>query len=479
MASMCDWEWESFDSFTNSGVFTFSDPGPLHAPINKFTVKRDADLELILETVSGQDAKCNAISHPPGTVRTNTDTATLLSVEGTTTVTLIGVQPLTHTRSIRPNPALGGLQEKSLIHEVTGHTQNPNEPRYVIDWLANVEGCFHWPDITDDAIVTTKTLTIRSGETAQTLTHTGEKGGGSRNCVKLNVGGNEIFLCTSNSQLAKEIKKPGFILYLGTPTEEFREKVRVSLSFSLGVYLVHLGHSIFCKDWRLISFKAISAYALGGRAFEIPPTPPAPLGMKYEWEIDRAILSRMVNSICTHYDALNFRSLNWAFWHAVCATPHIAAVHYGAAVEALQRAYVKYNPATYQTTLLCRGHWSILKHAADTAVAAMPISNQTKKILQNKIAGLNSKPQSVLLDEVFSHLDLTLSELEQAAWRHRHNAGHGNYAKPEESTRLIRETKLLRLRFNRMVLAITKASDTYYDYYTLDRPTRKLRDLIP
>jgi hypothetical protein len=297
--------------------------------------------------------------------------------------------------------------------------------------------------------------------------------------VKLNVEGNEIFLSTSDSQSAKEIKKPGFILYVGTPTEEFREKVRVCLSFSLGVYLVHLGHSIFCKDWHLVSFKAISAYALGGHAFEIPTTPPAPLGMKYEWEIDRDILSRMVNSICTHYDALNFRSLNWAFWHAVCATPHIAAVHYGAAVEALQRAYVKNNPATYQTTFLCHGHWSILKHAADTAVAAMPISNQTKKILQNKISGLNSKPPSVLLDELLSNLDLTLSELEQAAWQHRHDAGHGNYAKREESARLIRETKLLRLRFNRMVLAITKASDTYYDYYTLDRPTRKLRDSIP
>jgi hypothetical protein len=476
---MCDWEWESFDSFTNSGVFKFSDPGPLHAPINKFTIKRDADLELILETVSGQDAKSNATSHPPGTVHTNTDAATLLSVTGTTTVTLTGVQPLGHIRSISHNPQLGELQEKSSIHELTGHTQNQNEPKYVIDWLANVEGCFHWPDITDDAIVMTKTLTIGSGENAPTLTHTGKKGGGSRNCVKLNVESNEIFLCTSDSQLAKEIKKPGFILYVGTPTEEFREKVRVCLSFSLGVYLVHLGHSIFCKDWHLVSFKAIGAYALGGRAFEIPPTPPAPLGMKYEWEIDRAMLSRMVNSICTHYEALNFRSLNWAFWHAVCATPHIAAVHYGAAVEALRRAYVKYNPATYQTTLLCHGHWSILKHAADTAVAAMPISDQTKKILQNKISGLNSKPQSVLLDELLSNLDLTLSELEQAAWQHRHAAGHGNYAKPEESARLIRETKLLRLRFNRMVLAITKASDTYYDYYTLDRPIRKLRDSIP
>ena len=101
------------------------------------------------------------------------------------------------------------------------------------------------------------------------------------------------------------------------------------------------------------------------------------------------------------------------------------------------------------------------------------------KILQNKISGLNSKPQSVLLDELLANLGLTLSEIEKAAWQHRHNAGHGNYAKPEESTRLIRETKLLRLRFIRMVLAITKASELYYDYYTLGRPTRKIPEAIP
>jgi hypothetical protein len=221
----------------------------------------------------------------------------LLGIGGTTTVTLTGVQPLTYTRSTSHNPALGELQAISSIHELKGITPNQNEAKYIIDWLSNVHGHFIWPDITDNAIVTTKTLTIGRGDNAPTLTHTGKQSGGSRNCVKLNVDGNEIYLCTSSSQSAKEIKKPGFILYVGTPSEAFREKIRVCLSFSLGVYLVHLGHSIFCKDWDLVSFKAISAYALDGRAFEIPSTPPAPLSMKYEWEIDRDILSRMVNSL--------------------------------------------------------------------------------------------------------------------------------------------------------------------------------------
>ena len=56
-------------------------------------------------------------------------------------------------------------------------------------------------------------------------------------------------------------------------------------------------------------------------------------------------------------------------------------------------------------------------------------NDPTKRILKNKIGGLNSKPPSVLLDEILSKLDLNLSEIEPAAWRHRNDAGHGNYAK--------------------------------------------------
>ena len=476
---MCDWKWESFDSFIKPDLFKFSDPGPLHAPINSFTLKRDAELELVLETVAGQDAKSNATACQAGTVRIASESASLICKASAATVTLIGVQPFRHVRSVSDNPALREFRETASISEVSGCVQNDKEPKFIIDWLANVEGRFLWPDSTRETVETNTTRKIGRGEDPVILTSSLESGSSGSDCVRLIVDGNELYLCFIKDKNEKGVKRPGYILYVGTPSEAFREKVRVSLSFSLGIYLVHLGHSVFCQDWRLISFKAISGYALGGRAFELPPMLPSPLGVRYEWEIDSAILSKMVNAICAHYDQLNFLSLNWAYWHAVCATPHIAPVHYGAAVEALQRAYVKANSQTYQTTLVCREHWNILNEAANAAVAAMPISEITKNILLNKISGLNSKPQSVLVEEVLLNLNLSLSEIEKAAWRHRNEAGHGKSVKSEEATKVIRETKLLRLRFIRMLLAITGASEYYYDYYTLGRPTRRVSDPIP
>ena len=117
---MCDWDWEPFDWFINAGKFTFSDPGPLHGPIHKFTIKRDADLKFILETISGQDAISNAISYPPGTVRSNVaDVATLSDIWGGTTVTLSGVQPLRQARNLNIDPLLGELNEQSSIYAMS------------------------------------------------------------------------------------------------------------------------------------------------------------------------------------------------------------------------------------------------------------------------------------------------------------------------------------------------------------------------
>jgi len=476
---MIDWRWESFESYVNPNEFSFSDPGPLFAPIKTFTIKRNADLTLILETTASADSKSNAVQYPAGTVRFNEDTATLTSVTGEKTVTLIGVQPGSAVRSYTGNGSEGETRQTSTLHRLIGHTINPNEAAYTMDWLSNVSSNYLWPDTTNRDDTTGKTLTLGQGGSAPTLTYTCKQGGGSRNCAKLNIAGQEVYLCHLKYDKPTEIKDPAFILYVGIPSDEVREKIRIVLSFLLGTYFVYLGHSTFCKDWHLKSYEAMSAYALGGRAYEIAPCPPAPLGRKYEREIDRALLSQMASSMYAHYDALKFRSLHWAIWHALSATPHIAPVHYGAAIEALQRAYVKSNPDTYNTTLLCAGHWSSLKRAAEAIVNALPINKITKEILKNKITSLNSKPPNVLQDEILNSLGLSLSKIEREAWKRRNQAGHGNYGKPEDSAQLIRETKLLWLRFNRMVLAITKASDAYYDYFSLGHPTRKLSDEIP
>ncbi len=476
---MIDWEWENFEARVTSDHYIFKDHGPLFGPIQAFTIKRNPDLALILETKCSINASSSAIEYPLGTVRQNEDIATLESILGGTAVTLTGVQPQRHTKEYRLPEPDGEICETATVHKLAGQTINQSTPVYIIDWISNVSSTFIWPDITDEECITTKKVILGIGENALTMVRGSKSGNTTRNGVKLNIAGYEIFLCHLDGNQKIKIKKPGFILYTEMPSAEIREKIRIILSFLLGIYFVYLGHSVFCKDWRLVSYEAISAYALGGSAYKLPPCPPAPLGKMFEWEIDRTILSNMANKLYTHYDTLNFRSLSWALWHALSAVSHIAPVHYGAAIEALQNAYIKSNENKFNRKLLDGESWSSIKKQVEEIIDKSTTEKNLRYILKNKISNLNEKPSNIIMIEVLECLGLSLSKVERNAWQNRNLAAHGVHPKNENFIQQIRETKLLWLRFNRLLFAITEASDVYYDYYSLDRPTRKIKEEIP
>jgi hypothetical protein len=475
---MCDWQWESFENLMNKGSFVITDAGPLYTPIRSFSIGRNDKLELILETHAEQTATSNAVVHPAGTVQQNTDSVTFSTGVGIKVVAH-GVQSRNHSISFHGNPALGELKEKSSVHRLEGILRSDKEPRYVVDWLVNVDDVYQWPDITDEMTEITKTRRLSGGSDSPTLRSSRKSNSLTRNCVRLCVGGYEMYFCTCKGLDAGKNSEGGFILYVGNPSDDFRDQIRTCFSFALGEYLVYLGSSSFCENWGLLSFRAMSAYSLGGAAFKLPPMPPAPLGMHYDWELNPALLSRLVGSIFSQHSTLKFGSLSWAYWHAVCATPHIAAVHFGAAIEALQRSYLEGHENLIKTTLIEKDAWKQLKASAEAAVGGLETDNDTKQLLRNKLAGLNEPPHSVMTDRLVQVLDIELGESEKKAWKRRNDAGHGKDISPDQYVELIRDIKLLRVRFHRLILSMTNASDFYYDYFSLGRPTRKLRDPIP
>ncbi len=451
------------------------DGGPLRVPIRSFSITRNEKLGLIMETRAEHNATSTAPAYPPGTVRLNTDAVTLINDMGMEVV-VGGVQPRSWTTSFPGDTALGESREECSVHSLKGTVGPHRNPKYVIDWLVNVDDRFMWPNMSDDETEITKTRTLRGGNNEPVLRTVQKNTGGSWNCAKLSVDGCELYLCTAKSERATGVTKPGFILYTGIPSNDFRDKIRRCLSFSLGGYFVYLGYSSFCDDWSLASFEAVSAYSLGGKAFELPFLPPSPLGTRYEWEIDRDILSRMVNSLYSHYDTLGFGRLSWAYWHALCATPHIAAVHFGAVVETLQRLYLKANRDVLKTKLLEGHEWKRMKASMESTISGSAACDDVKTILKNKLNQLNTMPESLKVERLMKFLQLELGEREKKAWTRRNVAAHGSEA--EEDVDLIRDIKILRLRFHRMLLSITKASDFYYDYFSLGRPIRKLAEPI-
>jgi len=475
---MHDWEWESFGNYVNREGANITEAGPLYGPIHHFKITRNKDLHLFLETSAAQNARSDYQEHPEGTVRINTDKITITSAGGMKIIAE-GIQPQETKRTFHENPLLGKMEQLSSLSSLEASLSD-DLPSYVIEWLANVGGEYLWPCLSDDLAEIKKTRKLCHQENAAIImTGTNKAESHHRNCVKICVDKYEVYLCTTRLEGNENIEGSGFILYVGNPSLEIRRKIRDCLSYATGRYLVCLGHSCFSSKWSLLSFKAISAYSLGGDAFKLPTIMPTPLGKQYKWEIDQDFLTRMICSLYKNYDAIRFNSLSWGYWHAVCATPHIAPVHYGAIIEALQQNYLKLIEESFATSIVGKEIWQPLQAAFLSNIEALKIGKADKKILKNKIRNVNSQPHSVKTEKIFERLHLKLSEKEKAAWKRRNVAGHGGATNENEQIDLIKDIKLLNIRFNRLLLSITNASDFYYDYFSIGCPIRNLGEEIP
>jgi hypothetical protein len=127
--------------------------------------------------------------------------------------------------------------------------------------------------------------------------------------------------------------------------------------------------------------------------------------------------------------------------------------------------------------LLDSQKWDALRPSLESCITQAELSADVATILKNKVRNLNAAPPSVVTENLLSNLGLILGPREKKALRLRNVSAHGK--DDEVDAEWIRDLKVLRIRFHRMLLAITGATDCYYDYFTIGRPTRKLADPIP
>jgi hypothetical protein len=143
---MASWETEPLDKIMNHGLFSITLPGPLHAPIQNFSIRRNDKLELVLETHCPADAKSAAVDRSAGTVRINIDEIELTNISGIK-ARAVGVQPHHATTSFNHRTGVHGLREEAAVQCVEAILRDDASPQYTIDWLENVDGRdFIWPD---------------------------------------------------------------------------------------------------------------------------------------------------------------------------------------------------------------------------------------------------------------------------------------------------------------------------------------------
>lgn len=476
---MFSWQWESFEEIIKSYAPVVNDHGPLAGPIHRFTLRRDRDLSLRMETEAPETANEPQSPHPVGTVRINDDRVTFHTDLGLE-LEAIGVQA-TRTNRHLEGIAPGVTTQRVNIHRLVGKLPHSETPRYAIDWLENVPSQYLWCDNIESKSSNSSNVVlggVPSNRPKFEMKGGSSGGGGSWAAAGLEVDGLQLYVCNLEKTKETHAKKPGCIVYVGLPTDEFRDRVRRCLSYVFGSYFIYLGVSRFDAEWHTTDFEAISPYSMRGQAVTLPAAPPSPLGgLRGFWDIDASRLSRMVNALYTKYDELNFGVVSWAYWHAVAATPHIAAVHFGAALESLQRAFLGSSSAPASSTVVDEEAWNKIRSALETSLTPLELPPKTLEIFKSKVRNLNSRSQHSTSKDLMDELGLVLSSREQQAHNTRHESAHGK--DDEVDVQWIRDLKLLRVLFHRILLAMTQANDEYYDYFTLGNPIRKVKEPVP
>ena len=472
-------------SYTHSGVFSVTDAGPLLSPIRTFKITRNCKLGLVLETlVVGEAQASSAPVHPSGTVRLTTETVEFAG-NGGIHCTANGVLPFS-TSETQAAESVKETTQKAQVHSLTAWIRDDVTPAYTIDWLGNLNrSVYVWQGSSIcEKRETVDTLTLGYGAGAIELAaHARPLLNANFSALEMVIAGFRLFLCESKPAVSKGIEQPGYILYVGNPTDEVRAKIRKVLSFCLGsylVYLVYLGSTMLSEKSEIVSFSAVSPPSIG-RVTEIPGLPPAPLCDDNALIAEQQIVARVANAVYTHYDELRFNSFSWAYWHAMCAPVHMAAGHFGAAIEALQNAYVKAHPAKLNKILIAdKAKWTPLKKAFLKAIAEAELEPAVSSILDSKvISNLNQTPTSVFSEKMLAEIGITLGRVEAAAWKRRNVAAHGGEVDLDSVIPTIMETKLLKIILHRIVLKITGASDRYYDDYTVGHAIRHVTEPVP
>ena len=245
----------------------------------------------------------------------------------------------------------------------------------------------------------------------------------------------------------------------------------------LGRPLVYFGSEHRDADHDCVAFEARSAYSGGGSWYAVPSMPPAPLTKESnDLRIDAKAVNRFVAGVLNSYDKFDLNVALHFYLNALAAPVTLAASHFGSAIEALRNSYEKAFPNAYITSLMTREDAERAKVAWQGLVSALEVDAGVKIELAGKVSQLNSASVRTRNKRFLQALNLDSNELEEKAWMRRNSAAHCELAGDEEMVELMREIKILRGLFHRIVLRMTDAADKYVDYHSLGFPSRPVSE---
>lgn len=441
-------------------------------PVTRVVASRDEHLDLIVELTSDGAPRGRFEGLPAGSIYSPQECIEFRGLAGGFGVARGVVRRASQTGG-RPSARGQETVETFSVSSLEWDLGREADAVHTVEWVLNVPD-YLWPDLDEVEIGKPFRRSLGSGEDKLVMAHAGETRGLSRSLF-LKIAGVDLYLArpVSKEDMANGAAQ---IIYRTVADQVLRDKVRECLSFILGAPIVYLGHTDYDAEWDPTSMRSVDAYSGDGAFFRHIGVTPYPMCLRYHRFLDREPVERAVNAILDHYEALNFKKLSWAYWHAVSAPVHSRAVHFGGLIEQLQRA--SSTPADPQNgRLLDSDVWSKIEAVLVTQLQTTPLDPEIRKVLKGKISSLNRAPANLVLKRLLDAYGLQISDAEFNAWKHRNQAAHGGSSGDVIET--ILGSKLLQILFHRMLASMTGCSDRYLDFYNLGHPIRPLFQAVP
>ncbi|MGQ6398328.1 hypothetical protein ACUNEX_19450 [Serratia sp. IR-2025] len=481
-------EWEFIDEIQNN-YKNLVRSDFVNAKISSYTLNRDEDLELMSEFTYQDSAKNlhsqlneNRKKHPVGTVRIEESEIELASNYLTdrkvifTGVSSNGYSIITSTNGTCE------LKETYKINTIKSDYKNQKETEFLIEWVANLNiSQYIWPDSITTKKQTKTTKTFSSKTHSILLSDDKETNGSSSKCCHINIQGFNIYFGIADNGKLNKSQNPGFIFYEGNPEEKLRIKIRHALSFIIGSNILYLGHSELDKDLYIVGFEAHTPNSMGGLFIQNqhPPSSRLMSSESRHYFADSSIINEMVNNFVLNYDTYDLNHILWLYWHAVIAPAHLKAVCFGAVLEFTQKTLIDKESVNFKKSLIDKKDWKLIANEFREIINRHGnIDETSKKVLLNKISNLNSTPQSILTEKFFELLGLKLSDKELKSYTRRNDAAHGNKTPDNDFISLIRDSKLLHILCNRVLIRILALADNCTDFYTIGHPYRELSEPV-
>lgn len=469
------WEWDLCLKLIPKLHLKLDESARLPETIDEFSFARAANHQLMLVAKSKNGARPQDSKPRVGEVYRSEDSVPMQSAYGKGRIS-----GLKRIRSVTNIQGVGGYSRTDSyeLQDISFDFSAGKEVLHTIDYVANIPRSYIWLGNHEELLISTKRASY-AGEPPIIFEVEEAKASYKSSSIRIRVGGYDLVIGKYEAS-DEDAQSPGYILYQGNPDGETRKQIRYSLSFAFGSPLVFFGSASFCKEGRPTSLLSVSAQTVNGRAWDIVGMPPAPITVDgTENVLDAGKVQRVAQGIKEIGELYGINVLCWRLWYAESAAYFMRPAYYGAFIEGIQKRYLEGNEEKISHTIVDRNVYKPVRKRIERLLTKLALDSEADGMFRSKLNNGNSAPQKVVSQRFYATLNLELGRTELDAWNKRNDAAHGNEISEAMLISFIRETKVLKVILNRILLRLTAGSDEYIDYFTYGHPSRLLAIPIP